>query len=698
MVRSKQRRNRKRKRPVEQTNPATSGEAARPKVSSHKRKKRKTLHSHKRKHESIVEVDSGDGPLKKSSRTAALQKLEKCPSNPPGLGRVYFLGTKTTNGVEHHVYKSDVGFNELVGWRNADGDVVDNYVQPSGQGKSMPAGARLCEQRLPADTPCHRDTGIPIDLQHLPGRGPWLLEDGTCLFPSVPGAITELLSYDDETVFLVMDAGSVEDGHGKEVPVHEYLDAAHRQTFPKEYKRLGMLGRLFNQTREKLLKAIKPSYDAAKKIGHRAVQSLLVVKPWHLGTWMKYARYAFTSADMEKPRAGKLSRAVEVVLEQINKQMKSIPHFANAYGSMRAVCDGVRRTPDIGRHGPKRNALTLEFVNQSHGQDDPIAMADLLGTPEWHAAAARCIVDEWSAAGSPLPAHVDALVDAILAHAELSEAAGSPTRSIESSRMRQAIRRGLQRHKPRLKPISSIHSTVAINSFQVDGNSIKYHFDGQDFEVEINCVVPHGNYTLGHLDLPEYKAAVEVRPGQVFFFHGRKTLHGTFKGAVRGMRNSINAFTVQNVAKASFDSKVDGRSRRTLQKLAQAAMVRSMVATKKTLLRRAIYKLIPKSSFKGDKVRKKKRPRAAAAAEPDEEDELDDDDGEGDAELEFVEEGDDDDDDDDEDDDDEEEDDEEDDEDDEEDDEDDNDDVDFIDQDSDDEEEGDGEDSDQDSV
>ena len=125
--------------------------------------------------------------------------------------------------------------------------------------------------------------------------------------------------------------------------------------------------------------------------------------------------------------------------------------------------------------------------------------------------------------------------------------------------------------------------------FQVDGNSIKYHLDQQDLEVEINCVVPFGRYKLSHLDLSEFRAVGKVQPGQVLFFYGRQTRHGTYMEAVRGVRNSINTFTVQNLAKLAHIGKRDKdvQSSAAYKVLAQMAIARSILQLQDAAIWRA---------------------------------------------------------------------------------------------------------------
>ena len=533
----------KRQRESDELPASTDGNgatAAAPQPPPAKKSKTSQKPARKRAHEKAA---ARGRPNARFSRSNALRRLKKQPAKPPARGRVYFVDVRETNGVQHYIYRSDVGFEELVGWRNRKGHVVKGYVEPDGPAKVVVG--RLCDRTLPVGTPCFRDTGIPMSTDSLPGFEPWLLEDGTHLFPSHPGAITELRSFDDKTVFLVMDAGSVTPAEGcPEIPVDKFLDIVHRETFPEEYKRLDSLGhRLLRQTREALLGAIKPSYDAAKEIAHRAVQSLLVIKPWHLGTWMKYAKYAFTSADAESP-GQVLWGGMDLGAEQISARMRTITRFANAYGSMRSVCAGVKRMPDIKRHGPERVKLALTFINERRPLDKPaVTEDDLFGTLEWRAREARRIVAEWH---GPLPEESDTLVDAFLEHAGIGAAPGHPTTNLTASRLRLALKRGLQRHKERLKPSSDIHSTTAINSFQVDGNSIKYHFDWQDFEVEINCVVPghtrgfslaprvsHGDSAGARpgLLLPRQKDATRHLQGRG---PGRTQLHQCLHGAERG--------------------------------------------------------------------------------------------------------------------------------------------------------------------
>lgn len=73
-----------------------------------------------------------------------------------------------------------------------------------------------------------------------------------------------------------------------------------------------------------------------------------------------------------------------------------------------------------------------------------------------------------------------------------------------------------------LQPFTSTHPLVVVNCFQVDGHAISTHTDTRDRQLGINISCLLGNFKLGHLRLPIFNTAIEVRPGQALSFKADK--------------------------------------------------------------------------------------------------------------------------------------------------------------------------------
>lgn len=549
-----------------------------------------------KRHQLIDYVACSD-PSGAASRSACFHRgkfYKKLPEpRTPARGLVSRQDVKVIDGVRHYIWTSDVAFEEQVRWIDHRGTML-----PRDDAKMFGAAARKVlpgQQRarhLPTGTRTYKDTGIPLSTAGLPGTDPWILADGTYLFPSLPGAVTEMKSFDGKTVFAVMDVGScVPLGGDCAVPAEQLLEDAHRRAFPTEYARLDRLtGPWTQQPHHALAEAIRPASERSQS-RDRSVQSELIEPPWHCGCWMKYGAgsYPFECAHMtNEPGARPLTHAVRPVLEHIGQIMENFPAFKAAHGAMSTVCANVRRMPDIGRHGGVRAELALSFLQR---RKPGLTMDDLLGSRSWYdRAAERVVADAQEAGGQWSRAAAEARLLDDLSLRTIGP--GQPSTLLASSD-RSAIHRGLQTHKHYLEPASSLHTTVAFNSFQVSGYSIRYHFDNEDLEIEVNVVIPFGDFELGHLHLPEYNCAVEVRPGQALFFYGRKTLHGTYKSAVRGVRNSVNAFSAQKLAIFGYDAKATKHSKKRYIDLATDAIISSVQSIRQRLAKAAVARVVP---------------------------------------------------------------------------------------------------------
>ena len=90
--------------------------------------------------------------------------------------------------------------------------------------------------------------------------------------------------------------------------------------------------------------------------------------------------------------------------------------------------------------------------------------------------------------------------------------------------------------KKKHKPLCGVWYGVAINQ-DVTGDT-KIHQDWGDHGY--NCVVPWGEYEGSCLVLWQLKMAVELQPGDAFFFVGSLIAHNVQD--VKGVRNSIDLF------------------------------------------------------------------------------------------------------------------------------------------------------------